>query len=140
MRNALLLIVLVISGVALGLLAALLMAVPGAVYGDRFFLPSGMLLMTGAFYGLMLGYPVGSILGILCMGGVLGSRGSVLMAVLGNVVGATGVYYFARAVGSSFASPEISLLVLALFLALPPLLGSLGYVSFRKRAESFRLI
>ena len=70
-----------IAGIVIGFLGALIIAL--ILRGDSF----GMGALGLALGGIIIGYPVGVIIGIILIKKVLHYRGSLLLGILGSILG-----------------------------------------------------
>ncbi len=117
-------VVIGLVGIALGLLAAVIgIAILG---GEGDF---GALAGLG---GMAIGYPIGVILGVLLVNKFLHYRGSLLLGVVGSLLGAVFNYVLVK-----YLNLNLSLnLLLAIALLAPAILGAAGYHLLGRWGES----
>ena len=117
-------VVIGLVGIALGLLAAVIgIAILG---GEGDF---GALAGLG---GMAIGYPIGVILGVLLVNKFLHYRGSLLLGVVGSLLGAVFNYVLVK-----YLNLNLSLnLLLAIALLAPATLGAAGYHLLGRWGES----
>jgi hypothetical protein len=84
-------------------------------------LPEGSLSgLIGAIVSVVIGYPIGVIIGLLLVGRLFHYRGSLLLGAVGSILGGAlviGLSYLSLIPGLEYTS----------FLVLPPLLGTTGF-------------
>ena len=79
--------------------------------------------LVGAVAGMVIGYPVGVIIGIFLVNKLLRYRGSLLLGIIGGILGALIPIGLAEPLGLS-DNPD---LLWAIILMAPPLLGTIGF-------------
>lgn len=79
--------------------------------------------LVGAIGGMVIGYPIGVIVGILLVNKLLHYRGSLLLGGLGSILGGAITIGLAEPLGLNL-NPN---LLWASFLLAPPLLGTIGF-------------
>ena len=118
-------VVIALVGFALGLLAAVIGAT--ILGGDGDFGALG-----GALGGLAIGYPIGVIFGILLVNKFLHYRGSLLLGVIGSLLGAAFNYVLVE-----YLDLDLNMsLLLAIVLLVPAILGTAGYHLRGRRSKS----
>jgi hypothetical protein len=118
-------VVIGLVGIALGLLAAVIGIAIQSGEGDFKTLAAGL-------GGMVVGYPIGVILGILLINKFLHYRGSLLFGASGSLLGA--VFNYARV---EYLNLDLSLnLLLAIALLAPAILGAAGYHLRGRRSGS----
>lgn len=120
------------SGLVFGVLSAIigLIAAPAVGLVDEF-----VGALPGAFWGFMIGYPIGSIIGLLLVNKLLHYQGSILYGAL-SIILVSAINYWAPDIidfltrGQRVGFPEW-MHILFVFLG-TPLLGTLGFHKFHE--------
>jgi hypothetical protein len=110
-------IAIAIIGIIFGFLAAL---IGSQILGDEV---GGFGGLVGALAGMVIGYPIGVVIGIFFINKVLHYRGSILMGIIGAVLGGVLPVALAEPLGLN-NNPD---LLWALILLLPSLSGATGF-------------
>jgi len=110
-------IAIAIIGVIFGFLAAL---IGSQILGDG---GGGFGGLVGALAGMVIGYPIGVVIGIFFINKVLHYRGSILMGIIGAVLGGVLPVALAELLGLNNNTD----LLWALILLLPSLFGAIGF-------------
>ena len=103
-----------------------MVAIPGILIGERILEENslgGFEDLVGAIMGMVVGYPLGAVLGILVYSRVFKYRGSVWLAGLGAAAGVLLVFGLAEPLNLNASSD----LMLGSFFLLTPLLAAWGF-------------
>lgn len=92
---------------------------------------SGFGDLAGGLMGLVIGYPLGAIIGIIVINRVLHYHGSLLLGVIGSILGAVLTIGLAEPLNLNLNS---NILFVVFFLSIP-LLGMIGFNIKRKRSQ-----
>ncbi len=123
------------SGLVFGVIAALigLIAAPTLGLHDSF-----VGYLAGAFWGFLIGYPIGPIIGLFLVNRLLHYRGSSLYGTLSIIIGGAvvvGIVYIIELLtyGPYFKAPAWTAAAVLFYFLEPPLLGTLGFhLGYRK--------